>query len=154
MNSNLCLVSSLSRYPLYVIFVGKPNLPENYQETTWSKLREAVIAIQTSRAIAYSLEELYQAVENMCSHKVNTSFYENNQQTVLEKCMNTFAWWLTILIEKLCFTCRILFNKYSSRLLSWCSKDNEIKGGCMQVAWPTCIHKGQELILLYFWIFT
>lgn len=53
------------------MFAGKPNLPENYQETTWSKLREAVIAIQTSKAIAYSLEELYQAVENMCSHKVN-----------------------------------------------------------------------------------
>lgn len=52
-------------------FLGKPNLPENYQETTWSKLREAVIAIQTSKAIAYSLEELYQAVENMCSHKVS-----------------------------------------------------------------------------------
>lgn len=54
----------------WVLFLGKPNLPENYQETTWSKLREAVIAIQTSKAIAYSLEELYQAVENMCSHKV------------------------------------------------------------------------------------
>lgn len=49
---------------------GKPNLPENYQETTWCKLREAVVAIQTSRSIDYSLEELYQAVENMCSHKV------------------------------------------------------------------------------------
>lgn len=54
----------------WTLFLGKPNLPENYQETTWSKLREAVIAIQTSKAIAYSLEELYQAVENMCSHKV------------------------------------------------------------------------------------
>ncbi|KOB64330.1 Cullin-4B, partial [Operophtera brumata] len=53
-------------------FKSKPNLPENYQETTWSKLREAVIAIQTSKAIDYSLEELYQAVENMCSHKFLT----------------------------------------------------------------------------------
>lgn len=56
-------------------FAGKPNLPENYQETTWSKLREAVVAIQTSKAIAYSLEELYQAVENMCSHKVLLTKY-------------------------------------------------------------------------------
>lgn len=53
--------------------LGKPNLPDNYQEHTWSKLREAVVAIQTSTAIAYSLEELYQAVENMCSHKVFTN---------------------------------------------------------------------------------
>lgn len=55
-------------------FAGKPNLPENYQETTWSKLKESVIAIQTSKAITYSLEELYQAVENMCNHKVKCKF--------------------------------------------------------------------------------
>ncbi|CAK1540298.1 unnamed protein product [Leptosia nina] len=58
-------------------FKSKPNLPENYQETTWSKLREAVIAIQTSKAITYSLEELYQAVENMCSHKMASQLYVN-----------------------------------------------------------------------------
>lgn len=58
-------------------FKSKPNLPENYQETTWSKLREAVVAIQTSKAIAYSLEELYQAVENMCSHKMASQLYVN-----------------------------------------------------------------------------
>ncbi|KAJ2948016.1 hypothetical protein O0L34_g9811 [Tuta absoluta] len=58
-------------------FKSKPNLPENYQETTWSKLREAVIAIQTSKAIDYSLEELYQAVENMCSHKMASQLYVN-----------------------------------------------------------------------------
>ncbi|XP_075976717.1 cullin 4 isoform X2 [Anticarsia gemmatalis] len=58
-------------------FKSKPNLPDNYQETTWSKLREAVIAIQTSKAIAYSLEELYQAVENMCSHKMASQLYVN-----------------------------------------------------------------------------
>ncbi|XP_050669616.1 cullin-4A isoform X1 [Leptidea sinapis] len=58
-------------------FKSKPNLPENYQETTWSKLKEAVIAIQTSTAIAYSLEELYQAVENMCSHKMASQLYVN-----------------------------------------------------------------------------
>lgn len=54
-------------------FRSKPGLPQDYQETTWSKLREAVVAIQTSKAIAYSLEQLYQAVENMCSHKVRAS---------------------------------------------------------------------------------
>ncbi|XP_028036248.1 cullin-4B [Bombyx mandarina] len=58
-------------------FKSKPNLPDNYQETTWSKLREAVVAIQTSKSIAYSLEELYQAVENMCSHKMASQLYVN-----------------------------------------------------------------------------
>lgn len=50
-------------------------MPENYQEQTWEKLQEAVIAIQTSKSIRYSLEELYQAVENMCNHKMASTLY-------------------------------------------------------------------------------
>lgn len=50
-------------------------MPENYQEHTWVKLQKAVIAIQTSKSIEYSLEELYQAVENMCSHKMDSQVY-------------------------------------------------------------------------------
>ncbi|XP_037089322.1 cullin-4A-like [Pollicipes pollicipes] len=55
----------------------RPKLPDNYQEVTWSKLKEAVLAIQQSRSIAYSLEELYQAVENMCNHKMAAQLYAN-----------------------------------------------------------------------------
>ena len=55
--------------------VAKPTLPDNYQEKTWEKLQKAVIAIQTSKSIEYSLEELYQAVENMCSHKMDSQLY-------------------------------------------------------------------------------
>lgn len=55
----------------------KPKLPENYQEQTWEKLSEAVIAIQTSRSIKYSLEDLYQAVQNMCNHNMASSTYES-----------------------------------------------------------------------------
>lgn len=58
-------------------FRDKPKLPENYQENTWDKLKEAVIAIQTSKSIKSSLEELYQAVENMCSHKMAAILYDN-----------------------------------------------------------------------------
>uniref|UniRef100_U5ERJ8 Cullin-4A n=1 Tax=Corethrella appendiculata TaxID=1370023 RepID=U5ERJ8_9DIPT len=58
-------------------FKSKPILPEDYQERTWEKLREAVIAIQKSKRIEYSLEELYQAVENMCSHKMDSHLYVN-----------------------------------------------------------------------------
>lgn len=53
----------------------KPTLPDNYQEKTWEKLQKAVVAIQTSKSIEYSLEELYQAVENMCSHKMDSQLY-------------------------------------------------------------------------------
>ncbi|KAG8229663.1 hypothetical protein J437_LFUL008596 [Ladona fulva] len=56
-------------------FKEKPKLPENYQEQTWDKLKEAVVAIQTSKSIGYSLEELYQAVENMCNHKMASQLY-------------------------------------------------------------------------------
>jgi cullin-4 len=55
----------------------KPRLPDNYQEQTWDKLKEAVVAIQTSKSIRYSLEELYQAVENMCNHKMASTLYIN-----------------------------------------------------------------------------
>ncbi|KAG8322194.1 Cullin-4A [Homalodisca vitripennis] len=55
----------------------KPKLPDNYQQLTWEKLKEAVIAIQLSTSIRYSLEELYQAVENMCNHKMAVDLYSN-----------------------------------------------------------------------------
>ena len=55
---------------------ARPELPENYQEQTWSRLKDAVQAIHESRAIKYSLEELYQAVENMCSHKMSAALYD------------------------------------------------------------------------------
>lgn len=54
----------------------KPNLPANFRETTWEKLQAAVQAIHHKRAITYSLEELYKAVENMCSHKMATTLYD------------------------------------------------------------------------------
>uniref|UniRef100_A0A1A9V8H1 Cullin-4A n=1 Tax=Glossina austeni TaxID=7395 RepID=A0A1A9V8H1_GLOAU len=56
-------------------FKVKPTLPENYSESTCQKLEEAVVAIQLSKPIKYILEELYQAVENMCSHKMDAQLY-------------------------------------------------------------------------------
>ncbi|KAF5297248.1 hypothetical protein FQR65_LT10020 [Abscondita terminalis] len=56
---------------------SEPRLPDDYREQTWSKLEEAVLAIQTSTGNEYSLEELYQAVENMCNHKMAHTIYNN-----------------------------------------------------------------------------
>ncbi|EDV59574.1 cullin-4A [Drosophila erecta] len=56
-------------------FKDKPTLPDNYSKDTYVKLEEAVIAIQLSKPIKYSLEELYQAVVNMCSHKMDAQLY-------------------------------------------------------------------------------
>ena len=47
----------------------KPNLPDNYQQETWSKLEEAVKAIQNSHAIKSSLEELYQVYLRNCDQR-------------------------------------------------------------------------------------
>lgn len=55
----------------------KPTLPENFQERSVDKLKRAVVAIQTSEAIDVSLEELYQAVENLCSHGMAERVYAN-----------------------------------------------------------------------------
>nr|XP_034330536.1 cullin-4A [Crassostrea gigas] len=57
-------------------FREKPRLPENFQQQTWEKLKESVEAIQRSTSIRWSLEELYQAVENMCSHKMSAQLYD------------------------------------------------------------------------------
>uniref|UniRef100_A0A8C7ZX21 Cullin-4A n=1 Tax=Oryzias sinensis TaxID=183150 RepID=A0A8C7ZX21_9TELE len=57
-------------------FREKPKLPENYTQETWQKLKEAVEAIQNSTSIKYNLEELYQAVENLCFHKVSAKLYK------------------------------------------------------------------------------
>ena len=46
-----------------------PALPEDFQERSWGKLKKAVVAIQTATSIHTSLEELYQAVENLCRYK-------------------------------------------------------------------------------------
>lgn len=57
-------------------FKGNPKLQENYTQETWEKLKEAVEAIQNSTSIKYNLEELYLAVENLCSHKISAKLYK------------------------------------------------------------------------------
>uniref|UniRef100_A0A4W5NJW3 Cullin 4A n=1 Tax=Hucho hucho TaxID=62062 RepID=A0A4W5NJW3_9TELE len=61
-------------------FKDRPKLADNYTEDTWLKLRDAVGAIQNSTSIKYNLEELYQAVENLCSYKVSPTLYKQLRQ--------------------------------------------------------------------------
>uniref|UniRef100_A0A8C9FZN9 Cullin N-terminal domain-containing protein n=1 Tax=Pavo cristatus TaxID=9049 RepID=A0A8C9FZN9_PAVCR len=61
-------------------FRERPKLPDNYTQDTWHKLHEAVAAIQSSTSIKYNLEELYQAVENLCSYKVSATLYKQLRQ--------------------------------------------------------------------------
>ncbi|KAG8192285.1 hypothetical protein JTE90_002110 [Oedothorax gibbosus] len=55
---------------------AKPTLPENYKQQTWEKLKNAVVAIQKSKSISTSQEELYQAVENLCSNNMASFLYD------------------------------------------------------------------------------
>lgn len=57
-------------------FKNKPELPINYKESTWERLYDAVDAIHNSRSISSSLEELYKAVENLCSHDMSMVLYD------------------------------------------------------------------------------
>uniref|UniRef100_A0A8C5THS4 Cullin 4A n=1 Tax=Malurus cyaneus samueli TaxID=2593467 RepID=A0A8C5THS4_9PASS len=63
---------------------NSPKLPDNYTQDTWQKLHEAVGAIQSSISIKYNLEELYQAVENLCSYKVSATLYKQLRQVCEE----------------------------------------------------------------------
>ncbi|OZJ04946.1 hypothetical protein BZG36_01755 [Bifiguratus adelaidae] len=56
-------------------FKVKPKLPENYFDTTWAKLKNAVKAIQDSRPVGESLEFLYKSCENLCAHKMGSKLY-------------------------------------------------------------------------------
>ncbi|XP_078265425.1 cullin-4A isoform X2 [Rhinoraja longicauda] len=69
-----------SRKLLIKNFKDKPKLPDNYTRDTWQKLHEAVGTIQNSTSIKYNLEELYQAVENLCSYKVSATLYKQLRQ--------------------------------------------------------------------------
>lgn len=61
--------------PSLLTFSAKPKLPDNFKDTTWGKLREAICAIQNKTSISSSLEDLYKAVENMCSHRMSAVLY-------------------------------------------------------------------------------
>ncbi|XP_035581771.1 cullin-4B-like isoform X2 [Zalophus californianus] len=61
-------------------FKDKPLILENYTEETWQKLKEAVQAIQNNICVKYSLEELYQSVENLCSYNLSANLYKQLKQ--------------------------------------------------------------------------
>ena len=71
----LCSVKVHILCSLFSTCLARPKLPDNFKDTTWGKLKEAICAIQNKTSISSSLEELYKAVENMCSHKMSSVLY-------------------------------------------------------------------------------
>ena len=61
----------------YCISARNDVQPNEYGKEAWCKLKKAIEAIHGSQPICYSLEELYLAVENSCSHGLAAELYTN-----------------------------------------------------------------------------
>jgi len=85
----------------------KPALPENFQERSVDKLKRAVVAIQTSEAIDVSLEELYQAVEDLCSHGMAERVYASLKNLIELHVQESVKQFLGESLDKLVFMKRM-----------------------------------------------
>jgi cullin-4 len=56
-------------------FEKKPTLPADFEEERWRRLQGAVQAVYASRPVPASLEELYKAAEDLCSHRMAANLY-------------------------------------------------------------------------------
>jgi cullin-4 len=61
-------------------FKVQPKLPDDFEDSTWTKLRAAVVAIQNKEPVSTSREELYRAVEDLCAHKMAARLYDRLQE--------------------------------------------------------------------------
>lgn len=59
---------------------SKPELPDNFEQLKWVQLQDAINAVHQKRAVSTSLEELYNAVQDMCMHKMADKLYTALQQ--------------------------------------------------------------------------
>ncbi|XP_058203740.1 cullin-4-like isoform X1 [Rhododendron vialii] len=55
---------------------AKPTLPANFEENTWATLKSAISAIFLKQPDPCDLEKLYQAVNDLCLHKMGGSLYQ------------------------------------------------------------------------------
>eukprot|EP01026_Neomeris_dumetosa_P068944 TRINITY_DN6783_c0_g1_i5.p1 TRINITY_DN6783_c0_g1~~TRINITY_DN6783_c0_g1_i5.p1 ORF type:complete len:481 (+),score=56.27 TRINITY_DN6783_c0_g1_i5:37-1443(+) len=55
-------------------------LPDSFWDSSWSKLQDAVRAVQNKRAVSCSLEELYRTVEDLCYHKLADQVYKKLEE--------------------------------------------------------------------------
>ncbi|XP_064971830.1 cullin-4-like [Musa acuminata AAA Group] len=66
---------------LVIKFVkGKPSVPANFEEDTWATLKSAINAIFLKRRDPCDSEKLYQAVDDLCLHKMGGNLYQHVQR--------------------------------------------------------------------------
>ncbi|KAL0692924.1 hypothetical protein Bca4012_060104 [Brassica carinata] len=59
---------------------AKPSLPTNFEDNTWDNLQSAIRAIFLKQPFSFDLERLYQAVDDLCLHKLEGKLYERIQK--------------------------------------------------------------------------
>ncbi|KAK6150064.1 hypothetical protein DH2020_017589 [Rehmannia glutinosa] len=59
-----------------VLYLAKPTLPSNFEENTWATLKSAISAIFLKQPDPCDLEKLYQAVNDLCLHKMGGTLYQ------------------------------------------------------------------------------
>ncbi|THU74123.1 hypothetical protein C4D60_Mb04t30030 [Musa balbisiana] len=59
---------------------GKPSLPKNFEEDTWATLKSAITAIFLKQPDPCDSEKLYQAVSDLCLHKMGGNLYQRIQK--------------------------------------------------------------------------
>ncbi|GAA5816112.1 hypothetical protein MFLAVUS_009635 [Mucor flavus] len=61
---------------VYDLKVERPDLPVDYEENAWNRLKIAIHAIQQNQPSPESLEVLYQLCENICQYEKSQKLYE------------------------------------------------------------------------------
>ena len=77
----------------------KPKLPDNFESSNWDRLEDAVRAVQCARPVSCSLEELYNAVENLCVHNLAAKVYPQLQELCdqhAQTMINSLASWSSL----------------------------------------------------------
>ncbi|KAI8645755.1 Cullin family-domain-containing protein [Parasitella parasitica] len=79
-------ILSDSKLVVYDLKVDRPDLPEEYEEIAWNRLKVAIHAIQKNEPNVESLEVLYQLCENLCQYdkaeKLYKQLYEECRQYI------------------------------------------------------------------------
>ncbi|KAI8568421.1 hypothetical protein RHMOL_Rhmol02G0197900 [Rhododendron molle] len=75
--TRLCIWRDLDNMMLRILRkIAKPTLPANFEENTWATLKSAISAIFLKQPDPCDLEKLYQAVNDLCLHKMGGSLYQ------------------------------------------------------------------------------
>lgn len=63
-----------------------PTLPADFEDTAWNRLAATVAAIYESRAVGDSVEQLYNAVETLCTNGRSARLYERLRDAMAAHC--------------------------------------------------------------------